>query len=295
MKISVLLNLSSCSKNITSLLSKAIQTVGSLLRCLILSSLSVSIKSKKYNLLTKHDCCCVLANGPSLKKAIDNGELPSEDCDYTCLNSFCDSEYFYQLKPRFYYLVDPLFFDPTIERARKQVTNMIAAFEKVDWEMYLAIPSFVNARNIQQLLSNKNIKILRYNVTRVEGLKKTSFWLYKHNYGMPNCQTVLIFSIFSAINFKYKRIFLYGADQTWLRDLWVNDDNVLCQGDFHVYDTNGTVIKLPQSTMADQCQMTANVFKAHEILREYADYCGVEIINATKGSFIDAYERYKYN
>ena len=49
------------------------QTLISLLRMCVLSSIRVVRRSKKYPLLRKSKSCCVLGNGPSLKDDFDNG------------------------------------------------------------------------------------------------------------------------------------------------------------------------------------------------------------------------------
>ena len=44
-------------------------------------------------------------------------------------------------------------------------------------------------------------------------------------------------------------------------------------------------------TMASYLAETAELFRGHEVLRDFAEAQGVEIINRTRGSMIDAYTR----
>jgi len=44
-------------------------------------------------------------------------------------------------------------------------------------------------------------------------------------------------------------------------------------------------------TMADYLAEVAELFRGHEVLRDYAAALGARIVNRTRGSMIDAYER----
>ena len=80
----------------------------------------------------------------------------------------------------------------------------------------------------------------------------------------------------------------------------VDDDNRLCRTQSHYYDyspaepkpifVNATHPPRPY-TMASYLAETAELFRGHEVLAEYARTEGIRIINRTKGSMIDAYER----
>jgi hypothetical protein len=43
--------------------------------------------------------------------------------------------------------------------------------------------------------------------------------------------------------------------------------------------------------MSSYLAETAELFRGHEVLRDFANEQGVRIINRTRGSMIDAYER----
>ena len=79
----------------------------------------------------------------------------------------------------------------------------------------------------------------------------------------------------------------------------VNNDNVVCLKNQHFYnmeteytpfyisDPNGPVFKMHEALNA-----FSKMFYGYICLQEYADYIGdVKIINRTKGSFIDAFNR----
>ena len=109
---------------------------------------------------------------------------------------------------------------------------------------------------------------------------------------MPRCQTVTNFALTAAVNMGYKIVYLYGADHSWTQDLRVDDENVVCYGDRHVYNTGLTIIK-KENTIGHLLHQFAKMFDTHWIIKEYAEAQGCEILNCTKDSFVDAYKRLK--
>ncbi|MBO4922843.1 MAG: DUF115 domain-containing protein [Bacteroidales bacterium] len=283
-------SLNSFAKNFGLFSSNLASTIVSLLRICVLSKVGAAIKSRKYSQLKLHDNCVVLANGPSLKSAIEEGIDCLEESDVFCVNLFFKSDAFWIIKPRFYFVVDEQFFDPTYDRTKEQVREMREALTKIDWEMYLVTsPTVVNA-GILSNLNNNNIKVIRMNSTAADGFSWFKKLVYNLNLGMPRCQTVTNFAIMAAVNLHYSNVYLYGADHSWTRDLMVDDNNVTCYGDRHVYNTQLSVIKLDYS-ISELLHDFANMFESHKTINEFALYKGVNIINCTKGSFIDAYKR----
>lgn len=270
--------------------SNTMSSLTSLFRVFVLSKVSAVLKAKKYTTLKKFQSCTILANGPSLKAAMEENKVRLDNADIFCVNMFAESDYFWKNKPRFYFLVDGQFFNPTIERCAKQVEFLKDAFKKVDWEMYLCISSGGVTGGVLKGLDNPNIKVIRWNTTTFEGFRWLRHFMFHHNMAMPRCQTVTNFALAAAINMKYENVYLYGADHGWTKDLRVDDDNVVCYGDRHVYNTALTELKLNYS-IAHLLRQYANMFESHWVINEYALSKGVNIWNCTKGSFVDAYKR----
>jgi hypothetical protein len=105
---------------------------------------------------------------------------------------------------------------------------------------------------------------------------------------------------FIGILLGYKQIELYGVDHTLLDGLTVDEHNRLCRIKSHYYDKgqaeaepiffNATNPPRPYS-MHTYLAETAELFRGHEVLRDWAKEQGVRIINRTRNSLIDAYER----
>lgn len=274
-------------KQIQLFFSQFISLLSSIARLIIFASPITAIKFSKYKDKNRNTCV-VLGNGPSLNEALLNNEV--EKGDYFALNMFVLSDYFKILKPSFYFLVDNVFFNPHDSRERDLSVKIVDSLSKVDWQMALIIPNKIDYKPFAQKLNNPNVTIIRANTNDFLGYKAIRNFVYKSNLGAPPCQTVMITALFSAINLGYKKIYLYGADHSWTKDLTVNDNNIVCYGDRHVYSTGLSVVekKINIATMLDRF---SRMFKSHYIIREYADSLNVRIINKTKGSFVDAYER----
>lgn len=261
-----------------------------------LSSWRVARNSKKVlRKLKTSDVCCVLGNGPSLKEAIANDEVPYNNADVMCVNMFCLDDAFWIIKPRYYYIADPAMFMPKNQQHKEMADLLINRLLKVNWELLFVIgPQTPRCVLLDEINNNKNIKIININTTQVSGFKWFRHFFYRHCFGMPRCQTVVNVALTSAINIGYKTIYLYGADHSWTRDLRVDDNNVVCYGDRHVYNTNLQVIK-KEENIGFLLEAFANMFKSHYLIEEYALSRGIKIWNCTKESFIDAYERLNAN
>lgn len=281
------------SKSIGRFINNSNLSVTSILRMLVLSKIDVVFKSNNYPKLKSGKNCTVLANGPSLKKALENKEVILDGNDVFVVNMFVQSQEFWTIKPHFYFLTDGAFFAPQNERHLNFVSILNEGFKKVDWDMYLCIPSGCINGGVLKSLDNHHVKVLKWNTATFEGFRCLCHFVFKHNMAMPRCQTVANMALMSAINMKYENVYLYGADHGWTKDLRVDDDNVVCYGDRHVYATKLNVIKL-QYNIADLLRQYANMFETHMIIEHYARSRKCKIWNCTVGSYVDAYER-KYN
>ena len=115
---------------------------------------------------------------------------------------------------------------------------------------------------------------------------------------MPSLYTVANLAIFVGINGGYKHLRLYGVDHTYFDSLCVNEDNQVCTKIAHFYNDKEEELRpLRRSldgkvyTMSEYLKMVMEVFRSHDILYKYSKYMKVQILNCTKGSMIDSYER----
>lgn len=264
----------------------------------LLSSLAtlakVAILSRKADLSTSSDReLVILANGPSLRGTLDNDRQKLLSRELLAVNFFANTPEFFDLKPRHYVLADPHFFlgsssDPNVERLWRNMA-------KVDWEMVLHIPSRF-AGEVSSKISGRYISLCRFNMTPAEGVTPLKHSLYSKGLAMPRPRNVLIPSLMEAIRMGCKRIFIAGADHSWTQTLGVDDDNRVVSIQPHFYADGKQELKRVASEyqgyhLHDILNSMTVAFRSYFDIARYARTRGVEIINVTPGSFIDAFPR----
>ena len=245
----------------------------------------------------------ILGNGPSLGEQlpclIERREW--EQTDVMAVNFFALGEEFLVLRPKYYVISDPMFFRRAGRSER--VENLYCALaEKVKWPMTLYVQYYNPERfdYVEAIGHNPMIRIVPFHTTVFHGFRSVEFWCYRRGLGSGNFGTVVQNGEFIAMLLGYRTIDLYGVDHTLLEGLTVDDENRLCRVQSHYYDSapkpptpiyvNATQPPRPY-TMSSYLAETAELFRGHEVLRDYAEAQGVRILNRTRGSMIDAYER----
>lgn len=274
---------------------KVFQTIFSIFKIILLSKYFTKLRNK--NLPTKE--CVILANGPCLKKDLENNLTFIRERIKFCVNFFALSEEYEKLQPNYYVIAAPEFWlkktsDYFKEQKNKLISNLNS---KTKWDLTLLIPyqakksQFLNA-----LRRNNYIKIKHYNNTPVEGLQSIINYLFKLNLGMPRPHNVLIPSIFLALNIGFKKIYIFGADHSWHEEIKVNELNQTTVNHEHFYDKSE--IRMPMYKLDgkeyhihDIFRKLHYAFKGYFILKDYAEFLNAKIYNASSKSYIDAFER----
>ncbi|MCM1450277.1 MAG: hypothetical protein NC082_08030 [Clostridiales bacterium] len=233
----------------------------------------------------------IMGNGPSLNKVIEQRDSLLKGRDTMAVNFAANTPQFFDIKPRYYTLADPHFFSSPND---PNVSSLMANLKKVDWPMTLFIPC--KPSMVESLIGNDRIKIMRFNAIGIEG----SHWLcriaFNNKWGMPRPRNVLIPSIMIGIWLGYKEIFLVGADHSWTRSLWVDDNNRVVTNLPHYYADNDheqSRVKALYSDIPLHALFHSYyvAFKAYHEIEFWARTRGVNIYNSTPQSFIDAFER----
>ena len=242
----------------------------------------------------------ILGNGPSLAEDLPRliARREHETKDVMAVNYFASDDRFEIIRPAYYVLSDPMFFRDSVYRDR--VAELYRTLnEKVTWPMNLYV-QFYNPEHFdyRAALPNPNIRIVPFHTQVYSGFRSVEFWLFRRGLGSANFGTVVQVCEYIALLLGYKTLELYGVDHTLLDGLCVDDENRLCRADAHYYDTAPAAPKpmfqnVPHRpyTMATYLAEVAELFRGHEVLRDYAASLGARIINRTKGSMIDAYEK----
>lgn len=237
----------------------------------------------------------VVANGP--KSCLD--ETPNrQECVFCFMNNSPLSPIFWKIKPEYYIQADPLFFKDVppkqdIKYTREKLIN------EVSWDMVFFVPFYQYEKALKIYSSNQHLNILPYHDSNIsinlECEKKNI--IYRLGLDAPIVQNVVVGAIYCLINSGYKKLELYGVNHSWTTQLLVNEKNEVCLKDEHFYDkkeakitpwykVSGSIYKMHE-ILRDLAQM----FDSYWVLKDYAESEGVTIINKTKGSFIDAFER----
>lgn len=247
----------------------------------------------------------ILGNGPSLKTALEGGNELILHRDLMAVNQFVLSDAYSELKPGNYVLLDIGFFrEQTIPRVREITSQLIEAFiQKTDWPLRLFFPNEARGSRIHRKLleSGKGFQFVFFNRTNVEGLAGFRNWAYRKQLGMPKPQNVLVACLMLGIGLRYSKIYLLGADHSWLENIRISEDNSLISIEKHFYDRDqqGKPTKkehpeiMKRTFLHDYLHDLMRTFASYHLIRNYADRQNVSIINATQGSYIDAFERFK--
>lgn len=236
----------------------------------------------------------VMGNGPSLRDTIaEHGEL-LRSLPTMAVNFAANAPEFTELRPDFYILADPHFFNNTSDPNVARLTESLA--KNVTWKMRLLVPCPAASRISADIKSNPNITVQTYNAVGAEGWSALEDMLFKSRLAMPRPRNVLIPAIMTGIAMGFKEIYVTGADHSWTRTLSVNERNevVSIQPHFYKEDSReqkrvtGEYLKYPLHSILYSFYVA---FRSYFTIRRHADKRGVRIYNATPGSFIDAFER----
>lgn len=230
----------------------------------------------------------IMGNGPSLRHVLDT-HLPLLQTSQTMAVNFAAlTDEFFRVKPAVYTIVDPHFFVGTDD---PRIGQLKQALNKVDWDLVLILP-----RNRTLGINNKHISTRHINLVGVEGFKPLVRLAIRHRLGMPRPRNVLIPAIMAAVWMGYTEIVIVGADHSWLPNLSVDEDNTVQTVQPHFYADNADEKKRVAAVykgvrLHSMLQNFAVAFKAYHVIADYAGRHGITILNATPGSFIDAFPR----
>ncbi|MBQ7824091.1 MAG: hypothetical protein IJ338_07980 [Bacteroidaceae bacterium] len=235
----------------------------------------------------------IMGNGPSLSDFIEKS--PSFWQNKTCLmvNFSACSEQFTIVKPELYVIADPYFWEQQ-ESTERLFGRMV---QTVTWPIHLFMPvRSIPYKTWQKMVKeNSNIIVHFYNTTPVEGLECITNFLYKRGWGMPRPHNVLIPAIMTGLRMPFQRLYLAGAEHSWLLEVIVDDDNTLYYESIHYYTKQVVRQKTRDSKLYEMMFHMYIVFKGYFRIKDYARYLNKKIYNITPKSYIDAFERIKIN
>ncbi len=271
---------------IQSFLKKLSQTAATLIKIPLMSGCP-SKPSKE-----KRGTIIIMGNGPSLRTAIEEDLEVLMSHPRLAVNLSALTPDFKTLRPDYYILADIAFF---LKNKTGKVPALWQALAEVSWPMTLFLPA--KARKMPEVKRlPANITIKYYNLTPAEGFEALIHPIYTSGLAMPRPRNVLIPSIMCAMREGFSKIVLIGADHNWSKTLWVTDRNRVVSVQPHFYKDDSEELKRAEEIfknvhLHEVYENYAIAFRSYFTLKAYTDKKGVQIINATPGSFIDAFER----
>lgn len=265
-------------------------TLKSLVKIALQSRPSSVIKRDREN---RDRTLYILANGPSLRQTLDTYGHDLAGCDTMAVNFAANAPEFRVIRPRYYVLADPHFFRATKDPNVRMLLDNIAA---ATWDLTLLIDRRYGRLLRQAVSLPDNVRVKTFNAVGIESFPAVEKLAFSAALAMPRPRNVLIPSIMTALWLGYRKIYLCGADHSWMRDLSVDDDNCVRSGMSHFYKESDKEIKRSANEyrsyrLHDIIYSYYIAFRSYHQISRYAESIGADILNATPGSFIDAFRR----
>lgn len=248
----------------------------------------------------------IIGNGPSLNDSVEKYKDDLLRCDRICVNYFASSDLYETLKPNLYVFADPDFFwvpDNQVNSMQVLFDNLV---NKTTWELHMFIPSGAkDAPTLNTIRQNKNITIDFFNSSNQDVGNMSKFEAWDKNLICPPSQNVLNVCIYLSLFWGYPETYIIGADSSFLEDIRVDQEtNELFSIDRHFYKQDKVYSdkKLFDSKrgrvrtdwkLHELIYAYARMFEYYVDLREYADYKGLKVYNASEYSWINCFERKK--
>lgn len=225
----------------------------------------------------------IFSNGPSLNDAIDFvKECPG---DIMMMNNMIYQSLFYKYDVKYLCFYDGRYlederFEETIAGILRN--NSIEVF--MSHELYESFCSKYKElqKNVYEVYNGLNRLI--YDAKRMKRL-------YEKNIASPITSTVSIAALYAGIQLGYKTIYLHGNDFSWIKDLEVDENNIVWGLNTHCYDIKST----KSVSMHDMYVWSRGFYEGflgYYNLAQYAKDEGVKIYNMSVKSYIDVFEKF---
>lgn len=243
----------------------------------------------------------IMGNGPSLSNDMPGIQKRRSEVKLCVVNLFANSELFFQLRPDFYVLADPVYWRQDVGiQHQEDNQQLISNLLRVSWDMTVICPEegFDYFSNV--LRGNVNIKIekvkdnwmdFRTDFVGVLALRSLFF--------TPNFVNVLVLALWSGIIKGFGEIEIYGADFSSFKAINIDQDsNQLTIGTPHFYTKDNERVVLQEKYPGQKVKLIhtrmyqiALAFKQMYLLSKLADRKGVSILNGSTFSYLDCFDR----
>tara|TARA_B100000989_G_scaffold288883_1_gene260065 strand:- start:1722 stop:2600 length:879 start_codon:yes stop_codon:yes gene_type:complete len=246
----------------------------------------------------------ILGNGPSLKKDIERIKNLASKSDIFAVNYFASSEYFRKLKPKCYFIFDPMFFSDEVNiDLRRNTQRLYEDIKKIDWNMVIICNKDGYPKLKKIFKKNKYVSVFSIvNRTKEFNIESIHLFSLKHNITTPNFgRGVLILALWYAILIKKNDIEIYGADFSQFKDFEVDQStNKTILDNTHFYkvmkgqEKNRSKYKNKKDRkIHERLYELSLMFKNMYLISKVAKKRHLKIINFSSNSYLDCFERPK--
>ena len=232
----------------------------------------------------------IMGNGPSLNE-VDLNRVKRKG-KIVCVNWFpIQSSDFFKIKPEFYCIIDPVFFDNDKDGFSEKIRQLYTILMQVDWDM-----TIITMQGFMLSINNKNLHyeyISRGSLTFTGGRFRN--YLYRNNLASTGLQNVVNAALYFFLMKNYKEIYVSGIDMDEFKSYTVDKLNHVISELSHFYGneiidfTEKGSIPLGTfyiwlgyySTMLYQFAYTASFAKIQQ----------AKVINCSLNSFVDVFEK----
>ncbi len=238
-------------------------------------------KNESYRNCHTGSRCFIIGNGPS----VENQDLTPLKKELTFVtNSFWKHPMVGEWQPTYYFLTDPLYFQPDLELVMKDYFA----------EMCANVPSstfFLPATVKEAVDRIEPLRARQCNYVGLTGdLAHQLPWEPDLTHCVPGVQNVVQLALMTALYMGCSPIYLLGLDHDWLSHRGT---------DRHFYKGPDVVDqRVPQSVDWASYGMlmgfVLTMWRGYESIAQVAGARGVRIINLTSGGFLDVFESGEY-
>ena len=279
---------------------KALVDLGSLTYS-FLSGIGVPLVAKSFNRSSSGKKAILVGNGPSLKDDVDQIISQRQGASLFCVNYFATTDLFWQFKPEYYILADPLFWREDVhENFKIRNVELFDRLQQVDWDMTL-ICQKKGFQQISKLFKNHKFIKISWVKSRSRQFNLVSFNILalKFKICSPYIINVLVMTLWCALELKFMDIDIYGADFSGFKDFFVDQQtNRVVTGSSHFYK-NSTAehqasvkyINASPKMMHIRLLQAQQSFYQMYILSLLSKSKGVSVVNKSSMSYLDCFDR----
>lgn len=236
----------------------------------------------------------IMGNGPSLRNVLDTRPAILSQAALMSVNFAALAPEFFELKPQYYVMADGVFFSNDPNNAN--LVKLHTALASVDWPMTIIVPRNFRKSLPKSITANANLTVRTINAVGVEGFGWFERSFYSSRLAMPRPRNVLIVSLMAGIWLGYKKIYITGADHSWMQTIAVDEQNRVISVQPHFYKDSASEQRRVNSVyegyhLHDIIMSFYVAFRSYHRIQTWASRRGVTILNATPDSFIDAFPR----